>query len=94
MIATVDFLIAGCLWAGIADARKQTQYFHQRVAFYKYHDGKEGRRNWRTELFSCLFAWQAKFPEVVPKRKSMLEPPAPTAGDGQGGEPIPDKWLL
>ena len=94
MIATLDYLIACCLWAGIADARKQTKYFHQSVAFYKYHDGKDGRRNWSTELFACLHAWQKKFPQVVRKRKSMLDPPAPAAGDGQGAEPIPQKWLL
>ena len=72
MIATLDYLIGCCLWASIADARKQTQYFHQHVALYKYLFGKEGRQNWRTELYAWLYAWQTKFPRFFRSAKAYF----------------------
>ena len=44
-IASLDYLVATFLWPSIVDARSQALYYHQRVAFYKHFDGREGRRN-------------------------------------------------
>ena len=75
-IATLDYLVATCLWPSIVDARSQTQYYSQRVSFYKHYDGREGWRNWRNDLCECLSEWQVhlvQFPKVVRKRKSILD---------------------
>ncbi len=64
-IASLDFLVACFPWAGIPDCREQAIYFKQRVGNYKHLDGRDGKRNWRTELFECLEAWQIRFPSVV-----------------------------
>ena len=95
-IATLDYLVATCLWPSIVDARSQSTYYGQRVSFYKLHDGREGRRNWRSELRECLTAWQLEFPEVVRRRKSGIDGslvPEPSAEPG-GGEPVPDEWMI
>ena len=93
-IASLDYLISTCLWPSIVDARNQALYYHQRVAFYKHFDGREGRSNWRSELYQCLSDWQGQFPDVVRKRKSMIddlraqEPVSPGTGVR-----IPDGWI-
>ena len=97
-IATLDFLVAACLWPSIVDARSQTEYFSQRVSFYTHFDGKNGRRNWRSDLYGCLSAWEVQFPEVVRKRKSGLDLHAmdsePGAEPGRAGRaPVPDGWI-
>ena len=95
-IASLDNLVATCLWPSIVDERSQGQYYRQRVSFYKHFDGRDGKPNWRTDLYNCLTEWQARFPQVVRNRKSMLDhdPLTQAAGDGQGAELIPRKWLL
>ncbi len=34
VIASMDYLVACCPWAGIQDCREQATYYHQRVDFY------------------------------------------------------------
>ena len=63
-VASLDSLVACFPWAGIPDCREQAIYFKQRVAYYKHFDGRDGKKNWRTELFECLQAWQMRFPTV------------------------------
>jgi hypothetical protein len=92
LIASLDYLVACCPWAGIQDCREQAIYFRQRAGFYKHFDGKQ---NWRTELLECLHAWQMRFPDVVQKHRNSMEGPgrkAPAdAAGGAMGEPIPAK---
>ena len=52
-IAMLDYLIACFLCASIGAASKQTQCFHQRVAFYKDHDGNEGSAKHARGVGSC-----------------------------------------
>ena len=97
-IASLDYLVACCPWAGIADCREQAQYFKQRVAYYKHFDGRDGKRNWRADLFECLQAWKLRFPSVVQKRRTTLEPPqrlgqAADAAVGAMGEAAPAAWF-
>jgi hypothetical protein len=77
------------------DARSQTQYYGQRVSFYKHFDGKDGRRNWRSDFYDCLSNWQAQFPGVIRKRRSVLDGShAMEPGAEPGcGEPVPDGWI-
>ena len=94
-IATLDYLVATCLWPSIVEARTQTTYFGQRVSFYKRYDGKDGRRNWRSDLYDCLSAWEVQFPEVIRKRKSVLDCLHVAGEPGAEpvcGEPVPDEW--
>ena len=95
-IASLDYLVATCLWPSIVDARSQGQYYRQRVSFYKHFDGRDGKPNWRTDLYNCLSEWQARFPQVVRKRRSTLEDFSahePGPGRGEEGEPIPAGWI-
>ncbi len=39
-IASLEYLVACCPWAGIPDCREQAIYFKQRVAYYKHFDGR------------------------------------------------------
>ena len=71
-IATLDYLVAASLWASIVFSRALATYYRQRVSYYKYHDGKEGSRNWKDKLYECLHAWQSRFPRVIWSRKSIL----------------------
>ena len=100
VIASLDFLVACCPWAGIQDCRDQVTYYKQRVAFYKHFDGRDGKQNWRTELLECLHAWQMLFPEVVQKRKVAMVCPHGMNPDkgadetgGAMGVTIPAKWV-
>ncbi len=61
-IASLDYLVACYPWAGIPDCREQAIFFKHRVAYYKHFDGRDGKKNWRTNLFECLQAWQMRFP--------------------------------
>ena len=94
-IATLDYLVATCLWPSIVDARSQAQYYRQRVSFYRHYDGREGRRNWRNDLGECLSQWLVQFPEVVLKRKSILDVSheLEPSSDSVGGEPVPEGWI-
>ena len=51
---------------------------------YKYHDWKEGKRNWREELYGCVYAWQFRVPLVVWSRKSVLTETVQSAPDSAG----------
>ena len=94
-IATLDYLVATCLWPSIVDARSQAQYYRQRVSFYKHYDGREGRCNWRNDLGECLSQWLVQFPEVVRKRRSILDVSheLEPSSDPVGGEPVPEGWI-
>ena len=76
-IASLGYLVAACLWPSITEARNQTQYYQQRVAYYQYHHWREARRNRRDDLYECLHAWQALFPPVVRNRRSIPVSSAP-----------------
>ena len=95
-IASLDYLVATCLWPSIVEARSQSVYYQQRVLYYKHFDGKEGKRNWRTDLLNCLTDWKVRFPQVVRNRRSILEDsPAQERGPGSGekGGSIPEGWI-
>ena len=64
-IASLDYLVATCLWPSIVDARSQAQYYRQRVAYYRHFDGRDGKQNWRPDLYCCLSDWQARFPSRI-----------------------------
>jgi hypothetical protein len=94
-IATMDFLVATSLWPGIVNARSQAEYYSQRVSFYKHFDGTGGKRNWQNDLCECLSEWQVQFPDVVRKRRSVLDASLtqePSSERG-GGAPIPKECL-
>ena len=40
-------------------------YESRRVAYHKYLDGKEVRRNQRDELYECLHVWQWDLIKIV-----------------------------
>jgi hypothetical protein len=96
-IKSLDYLVACYPWAGIPDCREQAIYFKQRVAYYKHFDGRrgDGKKNWRTDMLECLQAWQMRFPSVVQKRRTALEP---TQRPGQAAvaameEAAPADWF-
>ena len=100
VIASLDYLVACCPWAGIQDCRDQATYYKQRVAFYKLFDGRDGKQNWRTELLACLHAWQMRFPEVAQKRRISMDSKNGLSegkgADGTGGAlgvTVPAKWV-
>ena len=94
-IASLDYLVACYPWAGIPDCREQAIYFKQRVAYYKHFDGRDGKKNWRTDLLECLQAWQMRFPSVVQKRRTALEPTQRPgqAADAAMEEAAPADWF-
>ena len=53
-IASQNCLLASSLWESIVDTRNQAKYYSQRFIHYKYHDGKEGRPNWRDDLYDSV----------------------------------------
>ena len=96
-IASLDYLVACFPWAGIPDCREQAIYFKQRVAYYKHLNlnGRDGKKNWRTELLECLEAWQMRFPNVVQKRRTALgstQRPG-QAADAAMEEAAPADWF-
>ena len=100
VIASLDYLVACCPWAGIQDCRDQATYYKQRVAFYKLFDGRDGKQTWRTELLACLHAWQMRFPEVAQKRRISMDSKNGLSqgkgADGTGGAlgvTVPAKWV-
>ena len=89
-VATLDYLVAASLWASIAEAGDQAQYYLHSVNYYnlKHHNGKVGRRtplNWkaRDDLYECLHEWQSRFPQVVRSLKSTLTETVVTAFAGE-----------
>ncbi len=94
-IASLDYLVACFPWAGIPDCREQAIYFKRSVAYYKHFNGRDWKKNWRTELLECLEVWQMRFPSVVQKRRSGLEPTQRLgqAADAAMEELAPADWL-
>ena len=73
----IDWLVASCLSAGVADARSLDDYYKQRVSLYKHHNGGEGRRDWRAELVAELEKWIRSFPAAARRANSSLAEASP-----------------
>ena len=82
-IATLDYLVAASLWASIVFSRALATYYRQRVSYYKYHNGKEGSRNWKDKLYECLHAWQNSLAIAFPT--GYLEQEKHSRGHGSVG---------
>ena len=92
-ISTLDYVVFASLWASITEARDQAQYYLHRVKYYKLHDGKQGRRYWREDLYECLLDWQSRFPQLVRSRKSTVTETVVAAGADAGEvEECPAGW--
>ena len=78
-VAMMDWLVATCLSAGVADARNLDEYYRRQVKLYKHFNGNEGKRNWRDDLCAELERWLERFPAAAKRSRTSL--PDATAGD-------------
>ncbi len=72
LVAMMDWLVASCLSAEVAEARGLNNFYKERVNLYKHLNGSEGRRDWRKELVAVLESWLERFPAVLRRANSSL----------------------